>query len=160
MFTFLMFRKLNKPQLTQNIQENFIGIRTFDSRLYIDISRSFKWIESFIFRYFKVFQLSQMFTCSPSDLLLFAVGSLVVFVLREYILKVHKLVSYEHKLGQTWNTCRVSCIYWSIAFSSKLLIFCFNKAYYQESYIPIIEHNSVVAVSDWLDGSFENQSRL
>jgi hypothetical protein len=42
-----------------------------------------------------------MFTCSPSDLLLFAVGSLVVFVLREYILKVHKLVSYEHKLGQT-----------------------------------------------------------
>jgi hypothetical protein len=58
-----MFRKLNKPQLTKNKQQNFIGIRAFDSRLYLDILRSFKWIESFIFRYFKVFQLSQMFTC-------------------------------------------------------------------------------------------------
>jgi hypothetical protein len=65
-----MFRKLNRPQLTKNKQQNFIGIRAFDSRLYLDmsnsfkwidrlyldISRSFKWIESFIFRYFKVFQ--------------------------------------------------------------------------------------------------------
>jgi hypothetical protein len=100
-FTFLMFRKLNKPQLTKNKQQNFIGIRAFDSRLYLDISRYFKWIEVFIFRYFKVFQLSQMFTCSLSDLLLLAVGSLVVFVLREYILKVHILVSSEHKLCQT-----------------------------------------------------------
>jgi hypothetical protein len=41
-FTFLMFRKLNKPQLTKNKQHNFIGIRAFDSRLYLDISRSFK----------------------------------------------------------------------------------------------------------------------
>ena len=115
-FTFLMFRKLNKPQLTKNKQQNVIGIRAFDSRLYLDISRSFKWIEAFIFRYFKVFQLSQMFTCGLSDLLLLAVGSLVVFVLREYILKVHILVSSEHKLHvcQTWNTCLVSCIYWSI----------------------------------------------
>ena len=47
-----------------------------------------------------------------------------------------------------------------LLFLNKLLIFFLNKAYYQESYIPIIEHNSVVAVSDWLDGSFENQSRL
>ena len=39
--------------------------------------------ESFIFRYSKVFQLPQMFTCGLSDLLLLAVGSLVVFVLRE-----------------------------------------------------------------------------
>ena len=76
-FTFLMFRKLNKPQLTQNKQHNFIGIRVSDSRLYLDISRSFKWIESFIFRYFKVFQLSQMFTCGLSDLLLLTVGRFV-----------------------------------------------------------------------------------
>ena len=56
---------------------------------------------SFIFKYFKVFQLSQMFTCGLSDLLLLAVGSLVVFALREYILNVHILVSSEHKLSQT-----------------------------------------------------------
>jgi hypothetical protein len=43
-FTFLMFRKLNKPQLTKNKQQIFIGIRAFDSRLYLDISRLFKWI--------------------------------------------------------------------------------------------------------------------
>ena len=49
-FTFLMFRKLNKPQLTKIKQQNFIGIRAFDSRLYLDISRSFKWKESFIYR--------------------------------------------------------------------------------------------------------------
>ena len=30
-----MFRKLNKPQLTKNKQQNFIGIRAFDSRLYL-----------------------------------------------------------------------------------------------------------------------------
>jgi hypothetical protein len=105
-FTFLMFRKLNKPQLTKNKQQNCIGIRAFDSRLYLDISRSFKWIEAFIFRYFKVFQLSQIFTCGLSDLLLLAIVSLVVFVLREYILKVHILVSSEHKLCQTWNKNR------------------------------------------------------
>ena len=104
-FTFLMFRKLNKPQLTKNKQQNCIGIRAFDSRLYLDISRSFKWKESFIFRYCKVFQVSQIFTCGLSDLLLLVVGSLVVFVLREYILKVHILVSSEYKLCQIWNTC-------------------------------------------------------
>jgi hypothetical protein len=38
-----------------------------------------------------------MLTYGLSDLLLLAVGSLVVFVLREYILKVHVLVSSEHK---------------------------------------------------------------
>jgi hypothetical protein len=82
----------------------------FDSRLYLDISRSFKWIESFIFRYFKVFQLSQLSICGLSDLLLLAVGLLVVFVLREYILKVHIHVSSEHKLCQTWNICLVKRI--------------------------------------------------
>jgi hypothetical protein len=40
------------------------------------------------------------FTCGLSDLLLLAVGSLVVFVLREYILKVHVLISSEHRLCQ------------------------------------------------------------
>ena len=119
-FTFLMFRKLNKPQLTKIKQHNFIGIRAFDSPLYLDISRSFKWKESFIFKYFKVFQV---FTCGQSDLLLLAVGSLVVFVLRECISKVHILLSSEYKLCQIWNTCIVSCIYWSFAFLSKLLIF-------------------------------------
>jgi hypothetical protein len=39
-----------------------------------------------------------MFTYGLSDLLLLAVGSLVVFVLLEYILKVHILVSSEHML--------------------------------------------------------------
>ena len=126
-FTFLMFRKLNKPQLTKIKQQNCIGIHAFDSRLYLDISRSFKGKKSFIFRYFKIFQLSQMFTCGLSDLLLLAVGSLVVFVLREYILKVHILVNSEHKLCQTWNTCIVSCIYWSIAFLNKLLVFFLAK---------------------------------
>jgi len=43
-FTLLMFRKLNKPQLTKNKQPNFNGISAFDSRLYLDISRSFDWI--------------------------------------------------------------------------------------------------------------------
>ena len=49
------------------------------------------------------------------------------------------------------------------------LVYCFfkqivdiflSKAYYQESYILIIEYSSVVTLADWLDGSFESQSRL
>ena len=36
----------------------------------------------------------------------------------------------------------------------------FSKAYYQESYILIIENSSVVTVAEWLDGSFESQNRL
>ena len=153
---------VRKPQLTKIKQQNFIDIRAFDSRLYLDISRSFKWKESFIFKFVKVFQLSQMFICGLSDLLLLAVGSLVVFVLREYIWKVHILVSSEHKLCQTWNTCLVSCIYWLIASLNKLLIFFFNKDYYQESYryILIIGYSSVFTVAEWLDGSVESQSRL
>jgi hypothetical protein len=151
-----MFRKLNKSQLNKIKQQNCIGIRAFNSRLYLDSSRSFKWKGSFIFRYFKIFQVSQMFTCGLSDLLLLAVGSLVVFVLREYILKVHILVSSEHKLYQIWNTCIVSCIYWSIAFLNKIVDIFFSKAYYQESYryILIIENSSVVTVAKWLDGKF------
>ena len=101
-----------------------------------------------------------MFTYGLSDLLLLAVGSLVAFVLRENIFKVHVLVSSEYKLCQIWNTCIMPYIYWSIAFLSKLLIFCFNKDYSQESYILIIEYSSVVTVAEWLDESFESQSRL
>ena len=68
-FTLLMFRKPNKTTINKNKTTNFYQ------------STSFRF--SFIFRYFKVFQMSQIFTCSLSDLLLLAVGSLVVFVLRE-----------------------------------------------------------------------------
>jgi hypothetical protein len=80
-FTLLMFRKPNKTTINKIKRQIFIGRRPFDSRLYLHISRSFKWKEPFIFRYCKVFQVSQVFTCGLSDLLLLAVGSLVVFVL-------------------------------------------------------------------------------
>ena len=106
-FTFVIFRKLNKPQLTKIKQQNFIGIHAFDSRLYLDISRFFKWKESFIFRYFKVFQVSQMFTYGLSDLLLLVVGSLVVFILREYILKVH--INYVR--SKILVSCLVYCFF-------------------------------------------------
>ena len=36
-----MLRTLNKPQLKRIKQNNFIGILAFDSRLYLDMSRSF-----------------------------------------------------------------------------------------------------------------------
>ena len=55
-----MFRKLNKPQLTKIKQQNITGICAFDSRLYLDISRSFKCPKST--------------TCGLSDLLLLAVS--------------------------------------------------------------------------------------
>ena len=85
-----MFRKLNKPQLTKMKQHNFIGIRAFDSRICLDISRSSKWKQSFIFRYVKVFQVFQMLTCGLADLFSW-VGPFVVFVLREYssVLKIN-----------------------------------------------------------------------
>jgi hypothetical protein len=161
-FTFLMLRKLSKPQLTKNKQQHVIGIHAFDSRLYLDISRYFKWKESFIFRYFKVFQLSQMFTCGLSELLLLAVRSLVVFVLWEYNLKVHILVSSEHKLCQTWNTVYLYHVLYILinCFFKQIVDIFFNKAYSQESYILIIEYSSVFTVAVWLDGSFESQSRL
>jgi hypothetical protein len=82
-FTLLMFRKPNKTTNNKNKTTNLYRQRPFDSRLYLDSSGSFEWKESFIFRYFKVFQVSQIFTCGLSDLLLLAVVSLVVFVLRE-----------------------------------------------------------------------------
>jgi hypothetical protein len=42
MFTFLMLRKY-KPQLTKNKQQNCIGIRAFDSRLYMSFNRNHFW---------------------------------------------------------------------------------------------------------------------
>ena len=142
--------------------EIFQGLSSEKNRLYLDISRSFKWKESFIFRYFKVFQLSQMFTCGLSDLLLLAVGSLVVFVLWEYILKVHILLSSEHKLCQTWNTVYLYRVLYILinCFFKQIVDIFFNKAYYQESCILIIEHSSMFTAAEWLDGSFESQSRL
>jgi hypothetical protein len=86
-FTLLMFRKSNKTTINKNKMNFFYR------------STSFRF--SFIFRYCKVFHVSQIFTCGLSELLILAVGSLVVFVLREYILKVHiHVVSSEHKLCQ------------------------------------------------------------
>ena len=41
-FTFLLFRKPNKTTINKNKTTIFIGQRPFDSRLYLDISRSFK----------------------------------------------------------------------------------------------------------------------
>jgi hypothetical protein len=45
-------------------------------------------------------------------------------------------------------------------FFKQIVDIFFNKAYYQESYILIIEYSSVVTVAEWLDGSFESQCRL
>ena len=123
MFTFSMFRKLNKPQLTHFFRHPCFRF-------------------SFIFRYFKVFQVSQMFTCGLSDLL-----SCGRFVGCFCIARI--LVSSEHKLCQNSSTCIVSCIYIDqLLFLSKLLIF-FNKAYYQELYILIIECINVVNLTEW-----------
>jgi hypothetical protein len=96
-FTCLIFRKLNKPQSTRIKQQNLIRIRF-----------------SFILRYFKVFQVFQMFTCGLSDLL-----SCGRFVGCFCIARI--LVSSEHKLRQNSNTCIVSCIYWSIAFFEQIV---------------------------------------
>ena len=39
----------------------------------------------------------------------------------------------------------------------KQIVDIFSKAYYQESYILIIEYSNVVTIAEWLDGSFESQ---
>ena len=92
-----------------------------------------------------------MLTCGLSDLLLLAVGSLVVFVLREYILKV---LNIYYARSETLVSCFVYC------FFKQIVDIFFNKAYYQESYILIIKYSSEVIVAEWLDESFESQSRL
>jgi hypothetical protein len=77
---------------------------------YLDIPKSFKWKESFIFRYFKVFQVSQIFTCGLSDLLLRAVGSLAVFVLREYIFKSSHTRQFWENICHTIYFCNNTII--------------------------------------------------
>ena len=42
-----------------------------------------------------------------------------------------------------------------ICFFKQIVDIFFNNAYYQESYILIIENNSVVTVAEWLDGSLK-----
>ena len=49
---------------------------------------------------------------------------------------------------------RVLYIYWSIAFFKQIVDIFLTK-----SSILIIEYSSVVAIAEWLDGSFESQSR-
>jgi hypothetical protein len=103
------------------------------------------------------FYRSTSFRFSFIFILLLSIGWLIVFVLREYMLKVHILV-----INYPRSEILVSClyIYCSIAFLNKLLIYFFNKVYNQESYILIIEYSSVVTVAEWLDGRFESQSRF
>jgi hypothetical protein len=85
-----------------------------------------------------------MFTCGLPDLLLLAVGSLVVFVLREYssVLNINYaktqilvscLVYIDQLLFLTWTNC------W----------YFFNNAYYQELCILIIEFINVVNLAEW-----------
>jgi hypothetical protein len=45
-------------------------------------------------------------------------------------------------------------------FFKQIVDIFFDNAYYQELYILIIAYISVVNVAEWLDGSFESQSRL
>ena len=51
------------------------------------------------------------------------------------------------------------CILLTICFFKQIADIFFNKEYYQESYILIIEYSSGVTVVEWLDGSFKSQSR-
>jgi hypothetical protein len=56
----------------------------------------------------------------------------------------------------------LSCVLYILinCFFKQIIDIFFNKAYYQESYILIIEYSSVVTVTEWLDESFESQSRV
>ena len=45
-------------------------------------------------------------------------------------------------------------------FFKQIVDIYFNNAYYQESYILILDYSSVVTVAEWLDGSFESHSRI
>jgi hypothetical protein len=45
-------------------------------------------------------------------------------------------------------------------FFKQIVDIVFNNVYYQELYILIIAYSSVVTVAEWLDGSFESQSKL
>jgi hypothetical protein len=67
-----------------DITNIYIYKTTINKNKTTNLYRSTSFRFSFIFRYFKVFQVSQIFTCDLSDLLLLAVGSLVVFVLHGF----------------------------------------------------------------------------
>jgi hypothetical protein len=151
-----MFRKLNKPQLTKIKQHNFISIRAFDSRLYLDISRSFKWKKSFTYRiihghfqnnrllnYCKIITISRpilaranmgldfvsgQYGClfsrcrkSVPNVHLWSVWFVKLQLVRWLFCIVRILIRSEHKYCQIWNTCIVSCIYWSIAFFKQIV---------------------------------------
>ena len=90
--------------------------------------------------------MSQIFPYGLSDLLLRAVGSLVVFVLR--------VLNINYARSEILVSCLVYC------FFKQIIDIFFYKAYYQESNILIIAYSSVVTVAEWLDGSFESQNRL
>ena len=115
----LIFQTVFSTEIRSVKQQNFIRHSCFWFT-FLDISRSFKWKESFIFRYVKVFQVSKMFTRGLSDFL--SCGRFVGCFCFATI-----LVSSTHKLCQIWNTCIVSWIYWSIDFLNKLLIFILTK---------------------------------
>jgi hypothetical protein len=72
MFTLLMFRKPNKTTINNNKRKICIGQRPFDSRLYLDISRSFKWKESLYL------DISRSFKCPKSS----SVVCLICYYLR------------------------------------------------------------------------------
>ena len=118
--TLLCAVHLHCAQQTQDEDDrkSIIALCDLCPKIHVFMYSCFRWF-SFIFRYFKVFQVSQMFTCSLSDLLLLAVGSLVVFVLREYILKVPILVSSEPQV----RVDRPLCCYFFFSFF-------FYKRYY------------------------------
>jgi hypothetical protein len=63
-------------------------------------------------------------------------------------------MNYWYARSEILVSCLVYC------FFKQIVDIYFNKAYYQESYILIIEYSIVVTVVEWLDGSFESQSRL
>ena len=63
-------------------------------------------------------------------------------------------MNYWYARSEILVSCLVYC------FFKQIVDIFLNKAYYQESYILIIEYSIVVTVVEWLDGSFESQSRL
>ena len=138
-FTLLMFRKPNTTTINKNKTIHFIAIRPFSSRLYLDISRSFKCLK-FSPIWSVWFEIDWFF------------GSVVVFCIARIYLKVHVLISSEHKSYKIWNFC---IVYWSITYLNKLLIF-FKTKFTMKSYTLIIRYNSVVTVARWLDGSFKS----
>jgi hypothetical protein len=97
-YTFKCLESQIRQQLTKIKRQIVISQRPFDSRLYLDISRSFKWKESFIFRYFKYHKSSPV-VC----LICYYLLSVRCFC----IAKIHFKSSHTR---QIWNTCIVSCI--------------------------------------------------